>query len=448
MKDKNCSTPANTMSASEEKTGDMKRSPTLLDASDENDLHHELAETFGHTEEGGKRGGKNVGVPGVRDAGRTTDSSSSSTSGEWGFPLSSTGSIEEGAGGSGQGTGTPMGGLKKIQLVRLQRPPGRFDLLTNSLAYVWYTNAALARKVSGPLREWAAELKYRTGVHMELEPTNPSRLALPADEGGYKHADEVEITVFLFGSERGIFNCAQLMEGILEHDPSYVRLAVFRRVPRSPSASGRQRQEREGEEEAVGITSSSPAAGESAGKDSLRSENGEVEWLLLRRINRELRPPDIPPISLKLPGKHTLLYEQYKEAAIRTLWEETGIAVEPSAVFPTGRLSQDLPEYYWRVPVHYFIAEVPYDVEVKGPQADVSMYMRDWDKKLLQQSPDPIDRAWATFADPDTGCAWLRRPLIDELQREWRGEDYMRIRYTPPPYSELVDVVGLLPDEP
>lgn len=313
-----------------------------------------------------------------------------------------------------------MAGLKRVNLIKLDRPPGRFDLLTNSLCYKWETTAADARKVSGPLREWAAELKYRTGVHMELEPTNPHRLALPKEEGGYATGDEVEITIFLFGSERGIFNCAQLMESIVDQEPAYVRLAVFRRIPAEQKDGKTSPQQ--GSEEGVG---------------------GNVEWLLLRRINRELRPPDIPPISLKLPGKYTLLYEQFKEAAIRTLWEETGITVDPAAVHPTGRLSTNDPQYYWRVPVHYFIAEVPYEVEVKGPQTEHMSYMRDWDRQLLRQSPDPIDRAWAALANPETGCAWMRQPMIDELQRELRGENYMKIRYTPPPYTELSSVVGL-----
>lgn len=436
--------------SSVESTDGANQGARLIENSEEYDLHQELAATFVETEEGtgdvGRRDHRQVGESNTRSGGL----------GGWGVSLQSTSAGDGSTGTSSEGPGMGMpSGLKRIHLVRLDRPPGRFDLLTNSLAYAWHTTAGLARKVSGPLREWAAELKYRTGVHLELEPSNPSRLSLSREEGGYQHSDEVEITVFLFGSERGIFNCAQLMESIIDQEPSYVRLAVFRRAGRTPFSG------------AVGGTGAiSPSSGmegvkgKNAGDkegggpsdDGVGSGNGltdreEVEWLLLRRINRELRPPDIPPISLKLPGKHTLLYEQYKEAAIRTLWEETGITVEASKVFPTGRLFQDHPEYYWRVPVHYFVAEVPYDVEVKGPQTDVHMYMRDWDKKLLQQSPDPIDRAWAAFADPETGCAWLRRPMIDELQREWRGDDYMRIRYTPPPYSELGDVVGLTAEE-
>ncbi|RNF01669.1 mitochondrial edited mRNA stability factor 1 [Trypanosoma rangeli] len=302
----------------------------------------------------------------------------------------------------GSSTGT-------IYLEKLARPPARFDLLTNSFVYKWQTKAALARKVSGPMREWAAELKYRTGVHMELEPTFPERISEDAtagddSEGGvYENADDVDITVYLFGSERGIFNCHKLMEAAIQQDPVYVRLGVFRRVPSSK----------------------------------------EVEWLMLRRINREMRPPDIPPISLKLPGKWTLLYERYKEAAVRTLWEETGITVDPNHVFPTAQLYQTSPKYYWRVPVRYFVAEVPHDVRVEGPQVVPTQYMRNWDGRLLRQSPDPIDRAWAQLADPITGCAWMKAPMIDELQKPLRGEMYMATRYTPPPYSNLQDVVGL-----
>ncbi|KEG13544.1 mitochondrial edited mRNA stability factor 1 [Trypanosoma grayi] len=296
-----------------------------------------------------------------------------------------------------------------IQLERLARPPARFDLLTNSFVYKWQTKAALARKVSGPMREWAAELKYRTGVHIELEPTYPERLSEEisgeGDDGGgpYDSADDVDITVYLFGSERGIFNCHKLMEAAIQQDPVYVRLGVFRRVKGS----------------------------------------NEVEWLMLRRINRELRPPDIPPISLKLPGKWTLLYERYKEAAVRTLWEETGITVDPTNVFPTAQLYQTSPQYYWRVPVRYFVAEVPHDIRVEGPQVVPTQYMRNWDARLLRQSPDPIDRAWAQLADPTTGCAWMKAPMIDELQKPLRGENYMAVRYTPPPYSDLQEVVRL-----
>lgn len=315
----------------------------------------------------------------------------------------------------------------RIRLEKIERPPGRFDMLTNSLVYRWQTTASQARKVTGPMREWATELKYRTGVHMEVEPTFPDRIGVPAAEGGYATADEVELTVYLFGSERGIFNCRQLMEAALDQDPAYVRLGVFRRKP--GNAAGAH-------------NSSNGGNGSSSNNNGGSGGDAEVEWLMLRRINRDLRPPDIPPISLKLPGKWTMLFEQFKEAAVRTLWEETGITVDPNSVFPTARLNQENPTYYWRVPVYYFMAEVPYDVEVRGPQVGLNTYMHHWDAQLLRQSPDPIDRAWAQLADPETGCAWMKVPMIDELQRPLRGENYMATRYTPPPYSGLNSVVG------
>jgi ADP-ribose pyrophosphatase YjhB (NUDIX family) len=169
-----------------------------------------------------------------------------------------------------------------------------------------------------------------------------------------------------------------------------------------------------------------------------------VEWLTLRRINKELRPPDIPPISLKLPGKYTMMYEQHKEAAMRTLWEETGIRVNPKDVFPTGHIVPSDPQFWWRPTIRYFIAEVPFDVVVDGPQINAASYMSGWDSRVLRQSPDPIDRAWAQYANPETGCAWLKWPLINELQKPLKGDDYMQIRYTPPPFTNLQEVVGLL----
>ncbi|EPY20838.1 NUDIX hydrolase [Strigomonas culicis] len=297
-----------------------------------------------------------------------------------------------------------------IRLEKVDQPPSRFDLLTNSLVYRWQTTARLARRVSGPMREWATEIKYRTGVHLEVEPANPDRLGLSKEEGGYAHADDVEMNVYVFGSERGVFNCQKLMEQAVLEEAAYVRVGVFRRVPGGGP--------------------------------------GDVEWLVLRRINRDLRPPDVPPISLKTPGKYSFLHEQHKEAALRSLWEETGLTVAAADAYPTARLEQDNPAYFWRVPVFYYVAEVPYEAEVKGPQVTPNIYVRQWDSRLLRQSPDPIDRTWAQLANPETGCAWLRASVLDELQRPLRGDNYMAIRYTPPPYSELAEVLGMaLPPE-
>lgn len=281
---------------------------------------------------------------------------------------------------------------------RLPRPPGKFDLITTTSVYKWEAKAGVARKVIGPMREWSDEFKYRTGVHVEAEPVNPEKAAA----GGYESSDDVDMQVYFFGADRAVTQAHGLLKAMVKQDPCYVRLAVFR-----------------------------------------RKDGQENEWLTLRRINRELRPPDIPPISLKTPGKHTLLFENPKEAAIRTLWEETGIHVAEADVHATGMFRYQPSQYWWRVPVRYFIAEVPADVEVLGPQANSSQYVSGFDPKVLRQSADPIDRAWASHADPTTGCAWLTAKQMDELQFPLKGDHYMALRYTPAPESGMQDRVGL-----
>lgn len=286
-----------------------------------------------------------------------------------------------------------------VNLVPMQVPPSRFDLVANASVYKWETTAQYARKVTGPMREWCDEIKYRTGVHVEVEPANREKLL----GKGYATADDVDVVVYFFGAERAIRSCVALLDSAIEQDPMYVRLGVFRRLP---------------------------------------GDKG-VQWLTLRRINKDYRPPDIPPVSLKLPGKWTLMYENPKEAAVRTLWEETGIRVEPKHVFASAMLRGAQPEFYWRVPVRYYVAEVPFDVKVTGPHSATTQYMQGWDPRLLRQSPDPIDRAWAAEADPVTGCAWLTAKTIDELQEPLKGKLYMAQRYTPPPISGLQEVLGL-----
>jgi hypothetical protein len=287
----------------------------------------------------------------------------------------------------------------EIHLEKLARPPGKYDLVTSTSVYKWSTTAKLARKIVGPMREWADEFKYRTGVHVDWDPVFPEK----ASSGGYQNADDVELNVYLFGAERAVAQSQSLMKAMIKQSPCYVRLAVFR----------------------VGAPASN-----------------EIQWLTLRRINRELRPPDIPPISLKTPGKHTLLFETPLEAAIRTLWEETGIKVDEASVFPTGMLSSSPSQYWWRPPVRYFIAQVPESVEVLGPQSNSSSYVLGWDPKLLRQSADPIERVWGTLADPQTGCCWLSTKQLDELQFPLKGERYTATRYTPPPHSGLQEVLG------
>ena len=77
-----------------------------------------------------------------------------------------------------------------------------------------------------------------------------------------------------------------------------------------------------------------------------------------------------------------------------------------------------------------------------GPQTNTQRYVLHWDPRLLRQSADPIDRAWAAAAEPTTGCAWLSSKTIDSLQAPVKlEENYMATRYTPAPdttYSDLI----------
>lgn len=287
-----------------------------------------------------------------------------------------------------------------VAFKKLDRVPAKFDVMTFSDCFAWQTTAKVARKFVGPMREWSTEIKYRTGVHLETEPTHPAKIA----QGSYATADDVEITLYAFGSERSVAYTSRFMETLLQQEPSYVRIGVFRRVP----------------------------------------DSSEVEWLTLRRINSEVRPPDVPPISLKLTGKHTMLFESLKDAAIRSVWEETGIALDPKKVFPSGMLNNSDANYFWRVPVRYFVAECPEGAEVRGPLPSTqTAYLQAWDSRILRQSPDPIDQAWARHADPATGTAWLKSTELSALQKPLRGDHYMSIRYTPPPFSNLQEVVNL-----
>lgn len=286
-----------------------------------------------------------------------------------------------------------------VQLEALPRPPAQFELMTHTNVFKWPTTAKFARKIAGPLNEWSDEFRCRTGVTVAVEPRYPDKAAA----GDYATADDVETNVYFFGAEKAVRDAVPLVKAMVALQPSYVRLAVFRR----------------------------------------REAGDGVEWLFLRRINRESRPADIPAISLKTPGKYTMLFENADEAATRTLYEETGIDVDRADMVKTNMFSSPPPQFWWRPPVHYYIAEVPFGVEVLGPQAATRSYMQDWDPRILRQSTDPIDRVWAAQADPATGCAWLQASLADELQKPVKQQDnYMALRYTPPPESGLQSLLG------
>ena len=301
------------------------------------------------------------------------------------------------------GRGAGSDGDIEIKLERLERAPAKFELMRNTSVYRWRTVAKHGRKLMGPVREWAEELQCRTGIHVEMDALDLDR----ANRGEYDSSDDVEVDVLFFGPDRAVTGSVPLMQAMLKLDPAHVRLACFRINP----------------------------------------NNEQVEWLMLRRINKNMRPADIPPISLKTPGKYTMLFENTSEAAVRTLYEETGIDVDRNDITKTNVFQKPPVPFFWRPPVHYFIVEVPFDVEVRGPQTALESYLLDWDNRVLRMSKDPIDRVWATHADPKTGCAWLTADVIDELQKPVKMEDtYMATRYTPSPASGLQDKVKLKVD--
>jgi len=284
-----------------------------------------------------------------------------------------------------------------INLEKLPRAPAQFDLMRESAVYKWSTTAKYGRKVIGPMREWADEFQCRTGVFVTMDPKFPERAAA----GGYESADDVEVNLFFFGADKAVSDALPLLKAMTALDPSHVRAAIYR-----------------------------------------KTDDGGVEWLTLRRINRERRPADIPPISLKTPGKYTMLFENPEEAVTRTVFEETGIDLDASSLVKTNVIRSTPPQYYWRPTVHYWVAELPEDAEVLGPQVAARSYMMEWDSRILRQSTDEADRVWASQADSKTGCAWLKSRTIDELQKPIKMEDtYMATRYTPPPASGLQDLL-------
>lgn len=284
-----------------------------------------------------------------------------------------------------------------VKLEKLPRAPAQFEMLREASVYKWSTTAKHGRKVVGPLREWADEFQCRTGVHVAMEPKYPEKAAA----GQYESADDVEVSLFFFGADKAIEDAIPLLKAMTALEPSHVRVGLYR-----------------------------------------KTESGGVEWLTLRRFNRERRPADIPAISLKTPGKYTMLFENIDEAITRTVYEETGVDLDIKDLVKTNAFTVRPVQYYWRPNVHYYVAELPEDAKVLGPQVAGRNYMMDFDGRMLRQSTDPMDRAWAQHADPATGVAWLPAALIDELQRPVKMEDtYMGTRYTPPPASGLADVL-------
>lgn len=139
-----------------------------------------------------------------------------------------------------------------------------------------------------------------------------------------------------------------------------------------------------------------------------------------------------------------MLFENPNEAVLRTVFEETGIELDKKSVIKTNEFTSAPPMYYWRPNVHYYVAELPEDATLLGPQVAPRSYMTDWDPRMLRQSVDPIDRVWAAHADSKTGVAWLSASLIDELQQPVKLEsNYMSKRYLPSPESGLQDVFKL-----
>ena len=284
----------------------------------------------------------------------------------------------------------------QVNLVRITHAPVRYEMATSTNIYRWKTLAKYARRIIGPMRCFANEIKFRTGVHIDVDPIHPDKLT----DHSYDSVDDVEIYAYFFGSEAAVKQTQTLIKKVIEHEPALVRVGIYRKGP-----------------------------------------HNTVEWLTLRRINRDIRSSDIPPISLKTPGKHTMLFESNEEAAIRSLWEETGISIQESDLTYTNTLAENLAIHHWRCPVHYYIARLPDDAEIEGPQTSTSSYMIGWDSTLLKQSVDPIDKVWGAVADPNTGCAWLSTSQMDELQLPLRGENYIQKRYFPSPESSHYKII-------
>ena len=80
------------------------------------------------------------------------------------------------------------------------------------------------------------------------------------------------------------------------------------------------------------------------------------------------------------------MYEAYKEAAVRSLYE-TGRG--PQACLPTAVLQSNDPKYFWRVPVRFY-GEVR--VMSTGPMVAKERYMTGWDPRVAPVTGS-IDRS-------------------------------------------------------
>ena len=121
------------------------------------------------------------------------------------------------AGGESDGDEIPL------NLVQLPRPPAKFELMHNTAVFKWVTTAKHARKIIGPMREWAEELQCRTGVHADMDALYPEKAAA----GDYASADDVETAVYFFGAEKAVAAMDWIETAKAAKDSAASRDAVF-----------------------------------------------------------------------------------------------------------------------------------------------------------------------------------------------------------------------------
>ena len=66
--------------------------------------------------------------------------------------------------------------------------------------------------MTGPMREWADEFMCRTGVCAHMDPVDLEK----ATAGGYATADEVEVNLYLFGSERAVQDSVHFLRAMVQ----------------------------------------------------------------------------------------------------------------------------------------------------------------------------------------------------------------------------------------